>query len=77
MKWNEVSKITPPKPEERVLVWIKYDGEPDFEWVDSEIIPEIYVAEHDYREPITGKCWMMGSARNYVITHFMYIDSPK
>ena len=74
MRWISV-KDALPNEGEKVLVWIRYEGETEFEWNDSEIDP--YGHKHGgYVEPNTKLCWFMGSARNFEITHWAKITQP-
>ena len=77
MEWLDVKTNKLPDNYEKVLVWIKYDGQPEFEYTDSWLDDQENINGFNYKEPITGKYWAMGSARNYVITHFMRVKPPK
>lgn len=49
------------------------------EFVNSQQLKDRYGID-DVKKPefpITGRYWAVGSARNYVITHWMHIDPPK
>ena len=73
MNWKDVRNELP-SPDERVLVWIKYEGAVDFTWTDSELDnPD----SNGYIEPNSQRNWMMGSAENYIITHFARIYPPE
>lgn len=74
--WVNVLRELPPVGE-RVLVKIKYAGNNYWEWTESEIEDEQFVnTDFHYKEPITKKYWMMGSAKDYRITHWMRIELP-
>lgn len=72
-KWLKVQTKLPDVGE-RVLVWVKFSGEDDFTWIDS-------YRESDnskwFKEPVSGVSWSMGSARDYIITHWCYVYSPE
>jgi len=73
MEWISV-KDRLPEEDERVIVWIKYDGEDHFEWTDSELdSPD----NPYYIEPNSKRGWLMGSAKYYKITHWAYIEPPQ
>ncbi len=69
-KWTSV-QLGLPEIGETVLVWVRYKGNSYFEWTDSEIEAS---QDRSYVEPNSKKCWSMGSARGYEITHFMRIE---
>ena len=72
MNWTKVSDKLPRKHQE-VLIWVRYEGDKEFHWNSSWIEdPDNY----SYVEPNTGKVWAMGSARGYLITHWMKIEKP-
>lgn len=73
MNWINV-KNKLPEPDERVLVWMKYEGDSEFDWNDSELDNP----EHShYIEPNSQRGWLMGSATNYIITHWARVAPPK
>jgi len=73
MEWIKVTDELP-NTNEKVLVWIKYENDEEFKWTDSELDDS---NSGFYIEPNSGRCWMMGSAKNYVITHWARIEAPK
>lgn len=73
MNWIKVTEELP-GPDERVLVWIRYENENEFEWTDTELDVPDYP---HYTEPNSGRGWLIGSAVNYEITHWARIEGPK
>ena len=72
MNWIKVTDELP-NADDRVLVWLKYENDTEFEWTESELdVPD----SDGYIEPNSGKAWLMGSAKNYEITHWALIDAP-
>lgn len=76
MEWIDV-KAKLPKQYEEVLVWMKYSDDSEFSWNESWLDVQDQKSKFAYKEPITNKFWAMGSAKNYVITHWMPIKAPK
>lgn len=62
-----------PEVGEMVLVWIRYEGYDYFSWDVSELD---HPSSDYYIEPNSGKCWLMGSAKNYEITHWARVERP-
>lgn len=71
MNWIKVTDDLP-NAYEKVLIWIKYEGETEFECGESEIDENNPL----YIEPNSGQGWKMGSAINYEITHWATIEAP-
>jgi len=77
MEWIDV-KTKLPKMHEEVLVWVKFDGDSEFDWSEAWLDNQnTQKSKFSYKEPITNKYWQLGSAKNYVITHWMGITPPK
>ena len=72
MNWIKVTDELP-NADERVLVWLRYENDTEFEWTESELDDP---NSSYYIEPNSGKGWLMGSAKNYVITHWARIEAP-
>ena len=74
MEWISVKEKLPKKYKE-VLVWMKYKDYTRYHWNTSWLEGEPD-SPHDYVEPISGKCWAMGSAKDYRISHWSYVKRP-
>ena len=73
MEWIKVTDRLP-NNYERVLVWVKYENETEFQWDDAELGA---LDSECYIEPNSGASWLIGMARNYVITHWACPEGPK
>jgi hypothetical protein len=75
MNWINV-KDELPEVYEDVLVWVKHENV-GFMWEEACLDDqEKKKSKFSYKEPNTQKYWMMGSAKNYKITHWLRIDKP-
>lgn len=72
MNWISVNEALPGK-DDRVLVWVKHKNDEEFDWDFSELDSP----DNPYWiEPNSGVGWLMGSAKDYEITHWAKIKGP-
>lgn len=77
MKWIKIQSSLKPAIYEDVLVYVKYEGCDEFVWSKTWLEDqETEKSNFSYKEPMSNMYWAMGSADNYVISHWMRVVSP-